>query len=145
LVIGSATALNNTWNNTNTNWSSPSSQTTLNAIWPNTGTFTANFNSATIPTSILIPSAITTIPNNINIGQNIIPPPIPQNAEINAPNQPILISIVMSLNETYKSPGTNLYPHSFFSLYSSFIILIDTIKNIIHNKFRIMNRDISYS
>jgi hypothetical protein len=95
---------------------------------------------------IYIPEAVATycsIPNNINIGQNIIPPPIPQNAEINAPNQPILISIVMSLNETYKSPGTNLYPHSFFSLYSSFIILIDTIKNIIHNKFRIMNRDIS--
>ncbi len=64
------TALNNTWNNTNTNWSSPSSQSTLNAIWPISGTFSANFNSATNPTSITIPSTISTIPNNINIGSN---------------------------------------------------------------------------
>lgn len=36
------------------------------------------------------------IPKIIRIGQNIIPPPIPQNAEINAPIHAIPISIEIS-------------------------------------------------
>jgi hypothetical protein len=71
-----------------------------------------------------IPDAVATyysIPNKIKIGQKIIPPPIPQNADINAPNHPIHINKNISLKVTCKSPGTNWYPHSFFSLYSYFI------------------------
>lgn len=58
-----------------------------------------------------IPDAVATwdsIPNMISIGQNIIPPPIPQNADMNAPNHPISISMDMSFIFNYKSPGMNL-------------------------------------
>ncbi len=65
-----STALNGTWNNTATAWSSPLSQPLLNTIWPATGSYTANFNSATLATTIVIPNAIATIPININIGNN---------------------------------------------------------------------------
>lgn len=71
-----------------------------------------------------IPDAVATydsIPNIIKIGQNIIPPPIPQNAEMNAPNHAIAIRRDRSYKFIFKSPGTNLYPHSYFSLYSYFM------------------------
>ena len=58
-----------------------------------------------------IPVAVATydsIPKIIRIGQNIMPPPIPQNAEINAPNQAIPIIIEISYIFNFKSPGTNL-------------------------------------
>ena len=63
------TAYNNTWNNTGTNWSQPTSVTTLNAVWPTTaGIYNANFNSATAPTIITIPGTIVYPPSTINIG-----------------------------------------------------------------------------
>ena len=43
-----------------------------------------------------MPVAVATLassPTITSIGQNIIPPPIPQNAEIKAPNHPINIKI----------------------------------------------------
>ena len=43
-----------------------------------------------------IPVAVATLassPTMTSIGQNIIPPPIPQNAETKAPNHPININI----------------------------------------------------
>jgi len=43
-----------------------------------------------------MPVAVATLassPTITSIGQNIIPPPIPQNAEIKAPNHPININI----------------------------------------------------
>jgi len=46
-----------------------------------------------------IPDAVATwdsIPKIIRIGQNIMPPPIPQNAEINAPIHAIPINIEIS-------------------------------------------------
>ena len=46
------------------------SQSTLNASWPSTGNFTANFNSASAPSTITIPTTIATVPNNINIGSS---------------------------------------------------------------------------
>jgi len=48
---------------------------------------------------IYIPDAVATydsIPKIIKIGQNIIPPPIPQKAEMNAPNHAIAIRRVKS-------------------------------------------------
>lgn len=60
---------------------------------------------------IYIPEAVATydsIPKMIRIGQNIIPPPIPQNADINAPNHAIPINIEISYIFNFKSPGTNL-------------------------------------
>ena len=71
-----------------------------------------------------IPEAVATcdsIPKIIKIGQNIIPPPMPQNADMNAPNQAIPIKRDKSYTFIFKSPGTNLYPHACFSLYSYLI------------------------
>ena len=58
-----------------------------------------------------MPVAVATrasIPTITNIGQNIIPPPIPQNAEMKAPNHPININIETLKIFSFKSPGTNL-------------------------------------
>lgn len=57
-----------------------------------------------------IPVAVATrasIPIITRTGQNIIPPPIPQNAEINAPNHPININIETFNGESLRSPSTN--------------------------------------
>jgi hypothetical protein len=40
-------------------------------------------------------------------GQNIIPPPIPQNAEINAPNHPMNMNIPTFNGFSLRSPVTN--------------------------------------
>ena len=58
-----------------------------------------------------IPVAVATcasIPTITSIGQNIIPPPIPQNAEMNAPNHPININIETLKTLSLRSPGTKL-------------------------------------
>jgi len=57
-----------------------------------------------------IPVAVATlasIPMITRIGQNIIPPPIPQKAEINAPNHAININIETLNGLSLRSPGTN--------------------------------------
>ena len=41
------------------------------------------------------------------IGQNIIPPPIPQNAEMNAPNHAMKINMETLNGLSLRSPGTN--------------------------------------
>ena len=64
-------AFSNTWNNSGTFWSSPSSQATLNAVWPSaSGTYIANFNSAGTASTVTIPGTIAFVPSQINIGTN---------------------------------------------------------------------------
>jgi len=58
-----------------------------------------------------IPVAVATlasIPMITSIGQKIIPPPIPQKAEINAPNHPMKINTETLNGLSLRSPGTNL-------------------------------------
>ena len=58
-----------------------------------------------------MPVAVATLassPTITSIGQNIIPPPIPQNAEIKAPNHPININIEILLTLSLRSPGIKL-------------------------------------
>jgi hypothetical protein len=90
-----------------------------------------------------IPDAVATyysIPKIIKIGQNIIPPPIPQNAEINDPNHAIAIKRDKSFTFNFKSPGTNLYPHSYFSLYSYLIKNIANTKKTKHEQCKKIKR-----
>ena len=47
------------------------------------------------------------IPIMTSTGQNIIPPPIPQNAEINAPNHPMNMNIATFAGVSLRSPVTN--------------------------------------
>ena len=93
-----------------------------------------------------IPEAVATWDSNpqiINIGQNIMPPPIPQNAEMNAPNQAIPIKIEISQNFNFKSPWTNLQPQSILSLYSYLITSIAITKNKKHEKCKSKKQCIS--
>lgn len=58
-----------------------------------------------------IPVAVATLassPTITSIGQNIIPPPIPQNAEMKAPNHPMNINIETLKRLSLRSPGTKL-------------------------------------
>lgn len=58
-----------------------------------------------------IPVAVATlgsIPIITSIGQNIIPPPMPQNAEINAPNHAMKTKMETLNGLSLRSPGTNL-------------------------------------
>ena len=57
-----------------------------------------------------IPVAVATrasIPIMTRTGQKIIPPPIPQNAEINAPNHPMNMNIATFAGVSFRSPVTN--------------------------------------
>ena len=47
------------------------------------------------------------IPIMTRTGQNIMPPPIPQNAEINAPNHPMNMNIATFAGVSLRSPVTN--------------------------------------
>jgi hypothetical protein len=43
----------------------------------------------------------------MSTGQNILPPPIPQNAEIKAPTHPIVINNATFLDVSFNSPSEN--------------------------------------
>lgn len=58
-----------------------------------------------------IPVAVATyalIPNKIKIGQKMLPGPMPQNAEANAPTNAIEVIPIKFFVFAWKSPSTNL-------------------------------------
>lgn len=90
-----------------------------------------------------MPVAVATyasMPIKTRIGQKIFPGPIPQRADAMEPKKDIRTKTSKFFGVASRSPGTKLYPHSTFCLYSFLTTIIPTMVIKTQTTYKMANR-----